>query len=114
VNRDKIQYIINYYTQFFTDHESKAHRHLMSLEKLGEVNEDDNRLTAYKKMEWISSDPIVLDLIKNGAEEFYKKTANRIVNDNGEIELFNNCPNCGKLARTPKAKQCRFCENKWF
>ena len=25
----------------------------------------------------------------------------------------NNCPKCGKLARTPKAKQCRYCFYNW-
>lgn len=29
-------------------------------------------------------------------------------------ELFwNNCPKCDKLARTPSAKQCRFCNHDW-
>lgn len=27
--------------------------------------------------------------------------------------FFNNCTNCGKLARTPNAKQCRFCGYDW-
>jgi len=29
-----------------------------------------------------------------------------------EIYL-NNCPKCGKITRTPKAKQCRFCHHDW-
>lgn len=29
-----------------------------------------------------------------------------------KIDL-NNCPKCGKTARTPKAKQCRFCRHDW-
>lgn len=36
----------------------------------------------------------------------------RILKDNPAI--LNNCSNCGKLARTPNAKQCRHCGNKWF
>jgi len=27
--------------------------------------------------------------------------------------IWNNCPNCKKLARTPKAKQCRYCNHDW-
>jgi hypothetical protein len=29
-----------------------------------------------------------------------------------EIYL-NKCPKCNKIARTPKAKQCRFCRYDW-
>jgi len=111
---ERERYIITYFGRFFTSNEYKAHRHLMSLEKLGEVNENDNRLTAYKKMEWISSDPNVLELIKNGSKEFYSKTAKRIASENKGSVFFNECPNCQKLARTPKARLCRHCGNKWF
>ena len=27
--------------------------------------------------------------------------------------FFNNCPKCEQLARTPSAKQCRFCGHDW-
>lgn len=27
--------------------------------------------------------------------------------------VLNKCPKCGKIARTPKAKQCRFCQYDW-
>lgn len=45
-------------------------------------------------------------------EEFKIAIANRILNDHYE-EVINNCPKCGKLARTPKAKQCRYCQFDW-
>jgi uncharacterized C2H2 Zn-finger protein len=25
----------------------------------------------------------------------------------------NRCPRCGEVAKTPKAKQCRFCKHDW-
>ena len=28
-------------------------------------------------------------------------------------EVLNNCPKCGALARTPRAKQCRHCGHDW-
>lgn len=27
--------------------------------------------------------------------------------------VFNKCPKCNRIARTPKAKQCRFCHFDW-
>jgi hypothetical protein len=111
---ERERYIINYFGRFFKPNEYKAYRHLMSLEKLGNVNENDNRLTAYKKMEWISSDPNVLELIKNGSNEFHCKVAERIVSENKDSVFFNECPNCDKLAKTPLARMCRYCGEKWF
>lgn len=54
-----------------------------------------------------------LSLLKDGIEEFEKKTALRILNEYPNHPLLNFCPECGKLARTPLAKQCRFCRHAW-
>jgi hypothetical protein len=29
------------------------------------------------------------------------------------IDIINTCPQCGQLARTPLAKQCRHCGHDW-
>lgn len=42
-----------------------------------------------------------------------KIIAEIIFKDFGDHVLFNNCPKCKKLARTPKAKQCRYCGYNW-
>lgn len=42
-----------------------------------------------------------------------KQVAEIILKDYKEKVFMNNCPNCGKLARTPKSKQCRFCGENW-
>jgi len=51
--------------------------------------------------------------LKNGQEVFEWETAKRILADNSEKKLLNNCPQCHKLARTPKSKQCRHCGYSW-
>jgi rRNA maturation endonuclease Nob1 len=45
-------------------------------------------------------------------EEFRINVAKRVLSDNPQFK-FNNCPNCGKLARTPEAKQCSHCGHSW-
>lgn len=51
-------------------------------------------------------------LVALGKEKLEKKIALRILNQYGN-EVLNHCPKCGKLARTPKAKQCRYCSFDW-
>ena len=46
-------------------------------------------------------------------DEEKSRLAEIIAMDYKDKVFFNNCPNCGKLARTPKAKQCRFCGYDW-
>lgn len=60
-----------------------------------------------------SEDQTVLDLLKDGYEQFELNVANRIVAQNPEKVLSNHCPKCDKLARTPRARQCRFCGHRW-
>lgn len=55
----------------------------------------------------------VQELLKNGPTAFRRHTAERIVKDHAEEIFFNTCPRCGKLARTPKARQCRYCRDDW-
>jgi hypothetical protein len=62
---------------------------------------------------WLSTDKEVLELLKNGYQEFRKNTAERILKEQSEKIYFNYCPICKKLARTPQAKQCRYCGYSW-
>ncbi|MEH6538351.1 MAG: hypothetical protein V7719_18285 [Psychroserpens sp.] len=69
---------------------------------------------AQKKMELVYGigDDKISELVALGKKNLEEKIANRILKEN--IGILNNCPKCGKLARTPKARLCRFCGNKWF
>jgi hypothetical protein len=60
-----------------------------------------------------SDDPDVLTLANEGFEAFLMRAAERIFEQHRYEILFNHCCRCGALARTPKAKQCRFCGNDW-
>ena len=114
MNIETARYISNYYHRFFNEKENIAHRHITSLFKLNGESESSSRYKIYKRKGWITNDIEALNLIKNGETEFFINTANRILEEHNEEIFLNNCPICQKLARTPKARQCRHCGNKWF
>ncbi len=114
MNIETAKYITNYYHQFLNEKENIAHRHLYSIFKLNSESENSPRYKIYKQTGKITSDKEALELIKNGETEFFINTANRILKEHNKEIFINNCPNCQKLARTPKARQCRHCGNKWF
>ena len=51
--------------------------------------------------------------MKKEREEEKIRIATLLLENYSHNIFFNNCTNCGKLARTPNAKQCRFCGYDW-
>ena len=57
------------------------------------------------------NDPRVNKALSQGVRQFQIAVRDRVLRDHPEI--INRCPQCGKIARTPKAKQCRWCHHDW-
>ncbi len=112
VNKDTARYIITYFNELMTPPEKAALRHQHSLVKL-EGDDNENRTKLYYSSGRLSDDPEVLKLLNEGPNQFLINCAERILRDNPDDVFFNLCPKCSKLARTPQAKQCRFCGFDW-
>jgi hypothetical protein len=55
----------------------------------------------------------VLELAREGIESFMERTADRILAEYGDEVFLNYCPRCLALAKSPHARQCRFCRHDW-
>lgn len=71
---------------------------------------DDERYVAGKGA---FTSPITEALLANGFDGFKMHVASRIYSERKHELTLNLCPSCGKIARTPLAKQCRFCFYDW-
>lgn len=96
--------------------EAAAMKHFMSSSRFPQIlfsedKKDVKNLLLEKG--WISNDKEVIELLKDGILQFRQNTALRILKENESKIYFNYCPKCSKLARTPQAKQCRFCAFSW-
>ncbi|AOW20836.1 hypothetical protein LPB138_09170 [Urechidicola croceus] len=82
--------------------------------KESEIYSAEKSKFAQKKMELVYGigDEKTDELVALGKEKLSDRIAKRLLKENSGI--VNKCPNCERLARTPKAKQCRFCGHKWF
>lgn len=67
----------------------------------------------YKERGWLTNDPEVLDLLKDGYDSFELTIAKRIMDESGDKVYLNTCPKCDRLTRTPQARQCRHCGHNW-
>jgi len=96
-----------------TELEKKVNVHHTAQVKL--LKYKDRNLKAgelYNRMH--TTDPKVLELLKDGYDEFNKKrVVERIYKEHFDELDLNRCPKCNRIARTPKAKQCRYCKHDW-
>ncbi|WP_020535904.1 hypothetical protein [Lewinella cohaerens] len=115
MNKETAKYIVKYFSSLLTDKEKMAVKHTSSTFKLNAANNTD--LTSvtriYREKGWLTQDQDVLDLLKDGYDNFEIIVAKRILSEQKDKVFLNYCPKCEQLARTPKAKQCRHCGNDW-
>lgn len=62
---------------------------------------------------WLSDEPKILNLLANGVETLAKNIEQKLISEYPNKVVINRCPKCNELARTPKAKQCRYCCYDW-
>lgn len=113
MERETQDYIIQHYLHLMSSKEKLAYKHAHSLLKIDQNEDIDKIKRVYFKVGWLTKDENALSLLNNGLEKFNEDTATRIMRNHASEIFFNYCPNCGKLARTPTAKQCRFCYCDW-
>jgi hypothetical protein len=117
LNYGVARYVVRFHDHLLTDVERRTQRHLFATMKATKGRSDRAAQVEAQKSKalskLLSDEPEVLQLARDGHREFEMRTAARLLADFGDQVFFNYCPRCGKLARTPTAKQCRYCGNDW-
>ncbi|BAP31480.1 uncharacterized protein CHSO_2443 [Chryseobacterium sp. StRB126] len=110
MDKETIYYIVTYFSNLMTHDEKSALRHHIYTYKTS-TNSQLRKILTDKG--WLNTDHKIITLLQNGFDEFERNTAQRILAETPEKVFFNTCPQCNKLARTPYAKQCRYCQYSW-
>jgi hypothetical protein len=108
MDKERASYILRFFSRLLNENESKAMRHQQSMFKLNNYSGKEKVPTAmqdYFQKGWLRNSPEVLNLLDQGYDIFESNVADRIIRELPNKVLFNTCPKCGKLARTPQAKQ---------
>jgi hypothetical protein len=118
-------YIFKHFYRLLTDLEKQAYQHYVHESKLNNTKEWISRTntekadeiyqtdrTEYLERGLLTEDPKVLTLVAEGWQSIILYVAKRIIDETPEEVYLNHCARCGKLARTPYAKQCR-CGHNW-
>lgn len=73
---------------------------------------DSDRLRGMILEKWGGgNDPTVIAALANGEEAFRVAVRDRVLRDHPEVVA--RCPQCNRVLRTPRAKQCRWCFHAW-
>jgi ribosomal protein L40E len=104
-----VDYIFNYQSEFATEEERDLMRANLFVPKNANLG-----MLEYIKNKGIN---VVSENINSKQTDrfdaFKLKLVSRIYNEHKNELQLNLCPKCGKIARTPEAKQCRFCFYDW-
>lgn len=116
MGQEETNYLIRHYSHLLTGKEQIAYKHLLHDEKLAandnvEVREQMRAMLL--RVGWLSESAEVLLLLNDGIPAFRQLIAAKVYAEHGADSLFNSCPRCQQLARTPLAKQCRYCGHDW-
>lgn len=116
MTQQEIDYLISHYSSLLTGKERVAYKHLLHDAKLAANDNAETRermRAMLLRVGWLSDSEEVLILFEKGIPAFRQLIAARLYAEHGGETLFNRCPRCQRLARTPLAKQCRYCEHDW-
>jgi hypothetical protein len=58
-------------------------------------------------------DPEVEAALSAGPESFRRAACRRVLAERGGEVIINRCPRCGRVVRTPAARQCLWCGHDW-
>lgn len=118
MDNDRAWYVFRYYSHLMNEQERAANRHLTGTIKATHGRSDvgaqtEARSGPHHLCEMLSDEAQVLDLASGGFQAFVLRTGERIIRDHQDKIALNCCPQCGRLARTPTARQCRLCRHDW-
>jgi hypothetical protein len=109
ISPDLIDYIYFYCGSFQTKEEMLAGKSILYNTK----GLSPKTLDFIKSKGWFSDEERIQAMIADGFEALKERVAIRIYQQHKDELNLNYCPKCNKLARTPQAKQCRFCFFDW-
>ena len=116
MTEEEVDYLVKHYSYLLTGKEQIAYKHLLHDDKLAANDniETRERMRAILlRVGWLSDSQEVLTLLERGIPAFRQLIAAGLYAGHGGESLFNRCPHCQRLGRTPLAKQCRYCGHDW-
>lgn len=106
------RYVVTHCSSWLTLSERMAYRHILGESKIEATKSDPMRQMLRKVFQ--TDDCGVRALLVDGEQAFFDRVVLRVIREAGDRIVWNLCPKCGSLARTPRACLCPICSHTWF
>ena len=107
-------YIWHHYAHLMTGFERKVGNEILKLQKAEAYSRGDlSKFEELKERYGCNKDPDVTKALEVGHVVFQEQVRNRLSRNNADEINVNHCPECKRIVRTPKAKQCLWCGYSW-
>jgi hypothetical protein len=110
--RATARYVMNHYASLLTLEEKMAYKHIVGAKKVDATESASMRQMLRKVFQ--TDDSGVRALLADGEEAFFDRVVLRVIREAGDRIVWNLCPKCGALARTPRACLCPVCSHTWY
>ena len=105
------KYVFEHCSSFLTEFEQRVDRACHARAKAAIASPGVARII--EKRHGLFGDPEVDAALADGVDSFRRQCCQRVLTDNAGKIFINRCSRCNRIVRTPKAKQCLWCENDW-
>jgi hypothetical protein len=106
------RYVLNHYSEFLTLEEKMAYKHIVGRQKI-EATQSLPMQQMLRKV-FQTDDAGVRVALADGDDAFFNRVVLRVIREQGATIVWNLCPKCGALARTPRACLCPACSHTWY
>ena len=107
------RYIWDNYSQLMTDFERRVGLAILGRTKAAASKNHPHSARILDERWGRKGDSDIDAALAEGAEAFRRRVANRILTEHQDAVIMNRCPSCGRIARTPQARQCFWCGLDW-
>jgi len=106
------RYIGRWYNHLFTESERCGPTVEWLRDRVTDASQDDVNAVINERYDGHEQRPIVAKLLA-AIDEFTEHSIARILRDHPDEVTLARCPDCGKIAASPNARQCLWCGNDW-
>ncbi|MEO0479356.1 MAG: hypothetical protein AAF196_07745 [Planctomycetota bacterium] len=105
------RYVWDYHSGLFTELELQVRRAHHAELKASDASEPMARML--RERFGAQGDRDVMRALADGWATFQSVARARVMRDHPDTVVVNRCPDCGRVVKTPKARQCMWCGCDW-
>ena len=106
------RYVLNHYSSLMTLEEKMAYKYIVGGRKIEATDSAPMRQMLRKVFQ--TDDVGAHAILAGGEDAFLDRIVLRVIREHGKKIVWNLCPKCGALTRTPRACLCPVCSHTWY